>query len=100
MGLNAVEWAARAKCPDGTTKAILMQFAVFHNQKTGQCNPSNQAMIDRTQLDPKTFKAGVKRLEKCGLLSWVGSKKGGRAKSIQRVLVAPPSAKVVAYRPD
>lgn len=98
MSLKAYEWAAQVKCPDGICKAILLQFASFHNQKTGQCNPSNATMIERTQFDPKTFKKGVKRLEDCGLLGWAGSKKGGRAKSIMRVLNAPASAGVKAYQ--
>lgn len=97
MSLKAYEWAARVQCPDAISKAILLQFASFHNQKTGQCNPSNKTMIERTQLDPKTFKAGVKRLEASGLLGWHGTKKGGRSRSIMRILNAPESAGVKAF---
>ncbi|MBB95611.1 MAG: hypothetical protein CML68_13600 [Rhodobacteraceae bacterium] len=97
MSLKAYEWASKTKCPDATCKLILLQFASFHNQKTGQCNPSNASMIERTQLDPKTFKSGVRRLEACGLLGWFGSKSGGRSKSIMRVLNAPESAGVKAF---
>ena len=99
MSIRAAEWAARADCPDAISKAVLLHFAIFHNQKTGQCNPSNAVMLARTQFDARTLKSAIRRLEKCGLLGFIGSKKGGRAKSIMRVLNAPESAGVTTFIP-
>lgn len=97
MSLKAYEWAARVDCPDGVCKAVLLQFASFHNQQTGQCNPSNATMIDRCQFDPKTFRAAVRRLENAGLLAHTGSTSGGRKRTIMRVLLAPTSAGVMRF---
>lgn len=90
-----MEWARKVEGIDFTAKYVLVMLAGFHNAKTGQCNPSMETLAGECLMTEPPMKKALRRLEAAGFIQPVGSRKGGRAKSIMWAFNAPTSAKIV-----
>jgi pyocin large subunit-like protein len=95
MSMKAMEWARKVEGIDFTAKYVLVMLAGFHNAKTGQCNPSMETLAGQCLMTERPMKNALRRLEAAGLIQPVGSRKGGRAKSIMWAFNAPTSAGVI-----
>ncbi len=94
MSMKAMEWARKVEGIDFTSKYVLLILAGFHNAKTGQCNPSMETLAKRCLMTERPVKHALRRLEAAGLIQPIGSRKGGRAKSITWAFNAPDKAGV------
>ncbi len=89
MSLDAFEYSRKLRRLRPYDRLVLIILAGFHNSKTGQCNPSNETLARACEMNEKTVRAALKRLERAGIIGIVGSSKGGRAKSKRRIFVGP-----------
>ncbi|MDG1972126.1 MAG: helix-turn-helix domain-containing protein [Paracoccaceae bacterium] len=65
----ALIWAANVKGLKPAAKIVLIQLADFHNNETGQCNPSAQRLADECEMGRATLFRHMTTLEECGLVT-------------------------------
>ena len=69
MSGMALIWAANVKGLKPAAKIVLIQLADFHNNETGQCNPSAQRLADECEMGRATLFRHMTTLEECGLVT-------------------------------
>ena len=75
MSIDAIRWAWAQKTGKATTKLILLSMA-DRCSEDHECYPSVKRLSDDTELDRKTILKGLADLEKTGLISDTGERKG------------------------
>lgn len=53
----------------GTLHAVLMSLAYYHNEQTGQCNPSIRTLADNANMTPLSIRRRINELERMGIIS-------------------------------
>lgn len=77
MSFKALAWAEQVKGVKWATKGILLLLANSHNGESGQCNPSEDRLMELTGLSGRTIRMHLKALEDAGLIERI-YKHGGR----------------------
>lgn len=88
MSVNALNWAYEQRTKPNA-KAVLVALAHRHHAKTGRCNPSVETLSLMTCLSPRAVQYALRDLEEGGFIRAKGSRKGGRAKSINYTFRSP-----------
>lgn len=68
MSFRAQAWAEEITGLPWATKGILLLLANRHNGETGQCNPSETWLCERTELSARAIRMHLKALEDAGLI--------------------------------
>lgn len=69
MSYRAQDWAEHVTGIPWATKGVLLLLANRHNGETGQCNPSEEWLCQRTELEPRTIRMHLKVLEDAKLIT-------------------------------
>jgi hypothetical protein len=79
------------RTPDGTvrssTKLVLILLVNHRNNKTGQCNPSVQRLMDQTGYSKRTILFELQALKELGILEWQHGWGNAHAKQSNRYTV-------------
>jgi len=79
------------RTPDGTvrssTKLVLILLVNHRNNKTGQCNPSVQRLMDQTGYSKRTVLFELQALKELGILEWQHGWGNAHAKQSNRYTV-------------
>lgn len=77
MSFRALAWAEDVTGLQWATKGILLLLASKHNGESGQCNPSESWLCEKTGLSARAIRMHVKAIEDAGLMERL-YKHGGR----------------------
>lgn len=79
MGIRAINWATRQRVGNATAKHALLWLAFHANEKSGECFPSVELLMEEMEVGSKnTVKAALKTLIDAGLISSKREMKGTR----------------------
>ncbi len=79
MGIRAINWATRQRVGNATAKHALLWLAFHANEKSGECFPSVELLMEEMEVGSKnTVKAALKTLIDAGLISSKREMKGNR----------------------
>jgi hypothetical protein len=81
MSWEAQAWAAKQRAGGASAKLVLMIYASFANER-GWAYPSNPTVSEISELDTKTVRIAIEKLELLGLLIDTG-KRTGRTKQVR-----------------
>jgi DNA-binding transcriptional MocR family regulator len=104
MSYQKTKSALRAKGLSVTERLVLAQICTFHNEKTGQCNPSYQTLASALEINRVTVWRAIVSLESKGLIE---CRRSDKQKSTQYIINGWPEnslggcteqPEVVAYR--
>lgn len=76
MSNPAITWAKKQKTGRAPDKCILVLMADAADKDTGECYPSQAALIEESELDRKTLIAAIGRLRVAGFIVDTGKRKG------------------------
>lgn len=70
MSFSAIRWALAQDSLDDPREALLLVvLADYHNDKTGRCNPSREALMKKSRIgNSNTLTAKLMSLQKKGLI--------------------------------
>lgn len=79
MGIRAINWATRQRVGNATAKHALLWLAFHANEKSGECFPSVELLMEEMEVGSKnTVKAALKTLIDAGLIYSKREMKGNR----------------------
>ena len=79
MGIRAINWATRQRVGNATAKHALLWLAFHANEKSGECFPSVELLMEEMEVGSKnTVKAALKTLIDAGLIFSKREMKGNR----------------------
>lgn len=81
MSWKAQAWASEQRTGSASTKLVLMIYASFANER-GWAYPSNPTVAEISELNPKTVRESIDKLEQIGLLIDTG-RRTGRTKQVK-----------------
>jgi hypothetical protein len=79
MGIRAINWATRQRVGNATAKHALLWLAFHANEKSGECFPSVELLMEEMEVGSKnTVKAALKTLIDAGLIYSKREMRGNR----------------------
>lgn len=87
MSFAALQWAGEQRTGKSTDKLVLMALADRHNETCGLAFPSVKWLVEFSSLNRKTVIAALDRLEKAGLITDSGQRKG-QTKQVKAYILA------------
>lgn len=84
-----------------SAKVLAWRLADHHNQHTGRCNPSLQALVRGTGISRSVVHANLTALRDAGLIEWTsGNSMGSNSYVLKGVAIHDPKAKLASPIPE